>query len=74
MDGLGELGGPLNLKDGDDAAQDSCDDAECGVLSVQSTVVWGSVGNQVASFILQVCGVLFFFSFWFKFKSEEGGG
>ena len=73
MDGLGELeGGPLNLKDGDDGAQDSCDDAEYGVLCIQSTVVWGSVGNQVASFILQVCGGLF--SFLSGSSSNQEGG
>ena len=31
-----------------------CDNGERRVLSVQSSVVWGHVGNQISSFLLQV--------------------
>lgn len=39
-------------KDGND---DGFDDDKQRVLSIHSSVVWGHVGNQIATFPLQVC-------------------
>ena len=63
MDGLEETKGVLlSLQCDNGVGDDDPDDnGECQVLCVQSSVVWGHVGNRVASFFLQVCGGFFFF-------------
>ena len=63
MDGLEETKGVLlSLQCDNGVGDDDPDDnGECQVLCVQSSVVYGHVGNRVASFFLQVCGGFFFF-------------